>query len=386
MKTFNYTRLNEETEVVLSSDSPSNSDDFNSSYREWRNNENNPFTFSGKRSRKMHTYIDGIGLKENTSVQHEKAALKNLCVLITIAMLVYGLAENVLILPVIGIMKAMGISISYSFHISTAYGNQYAVLFVFIAESLLKLLLPIFILKRTLKVPAKNCYPLKPVRIWASYAALSTSYLGFAVMSVIRILLPVSMFTSNNMNTTYNISQHMDIGCKIAFLILEIIVVPVLMEMLFHGAMFQALRQFGVTFAVIIAALLNAAVMRNPFSFGLVFITSVIAGYGTWQSGSLMTGIIVHINARVLSYLLFWNMDILSERGIGAEYVFYAIIISLGLLGWLILLGSKNKLLTMKDYGTFLSMKEKLKYTLFCSMLVLVWILYIILILLEVFI
>lgn len=386
MKVYDYTRLNEETEAVLSSDSPANSDEFNSSYREWRNNENNPFTFKGKRSRKLHTYVDGVGLKEKTSAEHEKTALKNICILITSVMFAYELAENVLILPVILIMKALGVEISYSFHVSTVYGNQYAVLFVFLIESLLKLFLPAMMAWRVLKIPAKTCCPLRAGRPWASFSALSTACLGFVLMSGIRILMPANMFSSNNMNETYLISQNMTIGCKIIFLIFNLIAVPVLMELLFHGALFQALRQFGVSFAVIMTGLLNALVIRNPFSFGTVFITSVIAGYGIWQSGSILTGIFVHIEVRTLSYLLFWHMDTPSVMGIGTEYLFGAVVLAAGLLGSLLLSGSKKRLYTMKDYETFLPMKEKLKYTMLGSPLVAIWILFAILLLLEVFV
>lgn len=386
MKTFDYTKLNDETEAAVSSDSPANSEEFNRTYREWRSNENNPFTFKGKRSRKLHTYVDGIGLQEKTAEKHERYALRNMCILLMGMIFACELAENVLILPVIVLLKTLGVDISYSFHDSTAYGNQYAVLSVFVIEGILKLLLPAFLAWRMLKMPVKAACPLKAGRPWATFSALSTSCLGFALMSFIRILLPSNIFYANNMNMTYNISQYMNTGCKTLFILFEVIAVPVMFELLFHGAVFQAMRQFGVSFAVFITALMNTAVMHNPFSAGLVFITSVIAGYGVWQSGSIVTGILVHIKARFLSYLLFWSMDLPSVSGISAEFIFEAIVLAVGLLGCLLLSGSKNSLYTMKDYETFIPIKEKVRYSLIESPLIAVWILYIVLVCVEVFV
>lgn len=386
MKALNYTRLNDETEAALSSDSPANSEEFNSLYREWRGNEKNPFTFRGKRSQKRHTYVDGMGLLENTAEKREWYALKNICMLLTGVMFAYALAENVLILPVIAIMKTFGIDIGYSFHENTAYGNHYAVLFVFIIEAIMKLMLPTFLAWRALKLPVKAACPLKPGRPWALFSALSTSCLGFVLASVIRIVLPTDIFSANNMNMVYKIAQNMEPVCKTVFVLFELIAVPVMMEFLFHGAVFQSARQFGVSFAVILTALMNTAVMHNPFSAALVFVTSAIAGYGVWQSGSIITGILVHIKVRSLSYILFWSMNMPSVNGINAEFIMIAIVLAVGLLGSLLLSGSKKRIYTMKDYETFIPIKKKIKYIFIDSSFVAVWILYIVLILVEVFV
>ncbi|MGN0631724.1 MAG: lysostaphin resistance A-like protein [Ruminococcus sp.] len=386
MKALNYTRLNDETEAAFSSDSPANSEEFNSLYREWRGNEKNPFTFKGKRSQKLHTYVDGVGLQEKTAEKREWYAFRNICLLLTGIMFAYALAENVLILPVIALLKTFGVDISYSFHENTAYGNHHAVLFVFAVEEIMKLMLPAFLAWRTLKVPAKVACPLKPGRPWALFSALSTSCLGFVIASIIRIILPANIFSANNMNMIYKIAQNMEPVCKTVFVLFELIAVPVMMEFLFHGAVFQSVRQFGVSFAVILTALMNTAVMHNPFSAALVFVTSVIAGYGVWQSGSIVTGILVHIKARSLSYLLFWSMNMPSISGINAEFMLIAIVLAIGLFGGLLLSGSKNRLYTMKDYETFIPIKKKIKYIFIDSSFVAVWILYIVLVLVEVFV
>lgn len=387
LKRFNYERLNRDTDAAVSSDSLMKDDEYNQSYRKWRRCEGNVFTFTGKRSSKYHTYVDGVGLYEETAEKQERSALRNLCFLLTSIAFLYALAENVFVLPLILILKAFGIEISYSFHESTAYGNQYALLCVFIFEGLMKFLVPLIITRRILKMPVKLAYPVKIENWWAVFAAIGTALIAVSVIMFFRIQLPSNILMLNSMNNTYSLSIWMNRGCRIVFLVFELIIVPILIELLFHGALFQGMRQFGVTFAVFMIALINSTIRHNPLALGVVFFTVIISGYGVWQSGSVITGIVVHIICRGLNFLLYWfNGQPDYIDGIPIEILFILIVFALGLVICLALSFSKNKLLTMKDYGTFLTMRTKLKYSLFETPLIAVWILYAILVCVEIFI
>lgn len=387
LKRFNYERLNRETDAAVSSDSPVQSAEYNRLYREWRRCEGNRFSFTGKRSSRCHTYVDGIGTHVETAENQERSALKNLCSLLTFVAFLYALAENVLVLPVILILKVFGVEISYSFHESTAYGNQYALLFVFVFEGLMKFLLPLIIARRFLKMPAKIAYPVKVKNWWAFFAAVSISLVAVSVIMFLRIHLPSNIFIINSINTTYNLSIGMDTGCMLAFLAFELIIVPVMIEMLFHGALFQGMRQFGVTFAVVMMAVINSAERHNPFSLGVVFVTLLIAGYGVWQSGSIITGIVVHMLCRGLNFFLYWFKGQPNLTGkLPPETLFIIGVFAVGVLSWLLLMFSKNKLFTMKDYGTFLAMRTKFKFSFLETPLISVWILYAILVCVEIFI
>ncbi len=387
MKRFNYERLKKDTDAAESSYSLMQSDEYNRIYRKWRCRDENKFSFTGKRSSSYHMYVDGIGVHEETAENQERSALKNMCCIITGVAFLYALAENVFVVPVILILRALGIEINYSFHESMAYGNQYALLFTFIFEGLMKFFVPLIIVNRFLKIPVKVEYPLKVKNRWALFAAVSTALVAMAVIMFLRICLPSNILTANGIDITYKISASMDTGCMLLFLAFELIAVPVLMELLFHGALFQGMRQFGVTFAVIMMALINSVIRHNPFSLGVVFVTSIIAGYGCWQSGSVITGIAVHILCRGLNFFLYWFEDQPDFLGkIPAEMMFVICVFAIGIICWILLLLSKDKLLTMKDYGTFLTLREKFKYSLFETPLVAVWILYAILVCIEVFV
>ena len=387
MKRFNYEGLKRDTDAADSSEWSLQSDEYNKGYREWRRREGNPFSFTGKRSSKCHTYIDGVGTREEIAEEQERSALRNACFVLTFIAFSYAFAENVFVLPVILILKLFGVEISYSFHESTAYGNQYALLFVFIFEGLMKFLLPLIITRRFIKMPSEIACPVKVKNWWTVFASISVALVSVSAIMFLRIYMPSNVFTTNSINTTYKLSMGMDTGCMIAFLVFELIAVPIMIELLFHGALFQVMRQFGVTFAVVMIALINSSIRHNPFSLGVVFVTMLISGYGVWQSGSVITGIIVHILCRGLNFFLYWfkgQPDLIN--GLPSEMMFIIIVFAIGALSCFLLMLSKNKKLTMKDYGTFLAMKTKFKYSAFETTLVAVWILYVILVCIEVFI
>lgn len=384
MKNISYTNLNEEIEVEYASDSPIKSVEYNNLYRKWRCSENNPFVFSGKRSSKLYTYVDGVGMYNEKSEKQEKSALKNICKLITLVVYIYALAENVFILPFILILKCFGVEISYSFHDSAVYGDQYAVAATFIFEGLMKFLVPLLFIRRILKMPSKVAYPLKVENKWSLFTAISMLLAVLSIMMFIRIYLPTNIFIVNDVNTIYNISLGMDNSCAAVLLVFELLAVPIMKELIFHGAIFQAMRQSGVSFAVFILAIVATVEMHNPFSAGINFVIFLISGYCVWNSGSVIGGIIVHIIGRILSFSMFYWKEQAPVNGIPLEFVFIFFIFLIGVAGSFILIVCKGKTLKMKDYGTFMPIKEKFKYSLFKTSLLMVWVLFGMLMIIEI--
>lgn len=386
LKNISYTNLNEETEVENASDSLVKSAEYNKLYRNWRCSENNPFVFSGKRSSKLHTYVDGAGIYNENAENLEKSALKNICILITAVVFIYALSENVFVLAFVLILKCFGVEISYSFHDSSVYGDQYAVAATFIFEGLMKFLVPLLFIRRILKMPSKVAYPLKMENKWSLLQSVSMLFAVLSIMMFIRIYLPTNIFIVNDINTIYNISFGMDNGCAAVLLVFELIAVPIMKELIFHGAIFQAMRQSGVSFAIFTTAIIATVEMHNPFSAGINFAIFLISGYCVWNSGSVIGGIIIHILGRGLTFSMFAWKDLSDINGIPAEIVFIFSIFIIGLVGSFILTAVKGNKLKMKDYATFMPVKEKLKYSLLKTPLMMAWILFGMLMIIEIFV
>ncbi len=384
MKKKDSVLLAENKEIEDVSRFPAQTEEYNELYRQWRCREDNLFAFRGKLRQSTYTYVDGIGVQSSGGAKREEIALKNLCLLVAVVMIIYALAENVLVLPIMFILKMAHVEISYSFNEKIAYGNQYAVLGFTVFESLLKLLLPAIVMRTRLKMPVRAACPMKVRRGWYVAAAVFLLCAAFSVVSIPRLFLPAGAFAADNIGMSYQVTSYMKGWCRAAYIIFELAVVPVLLEFLFHGALFQSMRQFGTVFAIIFTAVLNTAMMHSPESIAVIFVTSAVAGWGVWKSGSLLTGLIVHSEARILGYVIFLCNDLPDAGIVTAEVLCMMIMLVMGMAGFLImqLFGKKKIIITTND--TFLSMKTKAKIAAWNSPMVVVWIICLLLLMIEI--
>ncbi len=355
-----------------------------SAFKAWRRRPDNPFSFGGKRNQKLHTYVDGIGLTENSVEAGETAALKNIFFLVTGCAIIYALIENVLIIPIMLIFNLLGVEISYSFHESIAYGNQYAVLTVELIIGILKLLIPLLVLHKKLKMPRTAALPTKITNVSGVVEAMCMVCIGFFFVGLLRCFVPMEIFSVENIGMRYRVIDYMNTPCTVVFLVLDMLVIPVLMEMIFHGALFRALTQFGSSFAIIFIAVLNAVMMHDPSAFLMIFITSFAAGFGVWKSGSVMTGILIQAKFRLLNLILFRCEDLPDFHGIPAVLICITLVFVESLLGLLLLKVSDTRKEPFRDYRSFVHIKEKVKISIWGSSMLVVWGLSIILLIIEI--
>ncbi len=363
---------------------PVQTEEHNAEYKKWRTRSDNIFGFSGKKSQKLHTYIDGMGMVDNGVEARETKALKNVCFLVTIAAIIYALVDNVLIVPLMLLFNILGVEISYSFHESIAYGNQYAVLAVQMIQGILKLILPLIFLHKKLDMPNKIALPMKILNARAVVETMCLACVGFYIVSLLRCILPVEVLAVENIGMTFRVADYMNGGCVTIFFLLEFLIVPVLTELLFHGALLKAMCQFGAGYAILFIAAINTILMHDPASFAMIFITSFAAGIGVWKTGSVVTGIIIQAKMRLLGYLLFKCEDLPDIFGIPSVYICITVVLTEALMGILLLYSSKEKSTPFVDYHTFIHIKEKAKISIWGSSMLAVWVLCAILMIIEI--
>ncbi len=384
MKNYILTDQPDDIDAVDFAVCPALSEEGSSALKVWRRRPNNPFAFSGKRNQQLHTYVDGIGLTENSVEAGETSALKNLCFLVTGCALLYALIENVLIVPLMLLFNGLDIEISYSFHESIAYGNQYAVLTVKAIIGLLKLILPLIVLHKKLKMPKSAAIPTRITNVRAVVEAMCLACAGFCAVGLLRCFIPMEIFSVENIGATLRVIDYMDTFCTVCVLVMEFLIIPVLMELIFHGALFRAMTQFGPGFAILFIAILNTLIMHNPSGFHMIFITSFAAGYGVWKSGSVLTGILIQAKLRLLNFILTRCEDMPDFYGIPVTLICVALVLVEAMLGMLLLKVSRMNREPFRDYRSFIHIKEKTKTAIWGSAMLAVWVLCAIMMIIEI--
>ena len=157
------------------------------------------------------------------------------------------------------------------------------------------LTVPFLIYAKIIKMPRAYAFPSK---------GLSVKLL----INIVFIALAVSVVGSISIEMFYRIFEGIgihfysaeiempgEIVAKIIF-VLNITLIPAVFEELaFRGVVMQSLRRFGDGFALIVSSALFALVHVMPLQMPNAFLMGLVIGYFVMFTGSIYTGIIIHL-------------------------------------------------------------------------------------------
>jgi len=270
-------------------------DSYNEKFRKWRKQKDNPYSFNFIVNRKESVFIDGKGFVENSSYDSERGAVQRIFFIIGIAMLLWIVIENVFSKIIVFIFDKAGADIHTTLVTSSVYGNSKAVITALILTSAVKYAVPSVYLYKKLKMPSEIVFMKtmnSPIQLICSIG------MAFAVSAVLSI--PTAY--SDSAKEIYSFFKSVDTDVSVwgqweyvIYIIYDVIVVSVLSELFFRGAVFTALRQFGDVSAIVITSLMAGLLAQNVKEFISITVISVIASLGMLKSGSVFTAIAVNI-------------------------------------------------------------------------------------------
>jgi len=191
-----------------------------------------------------------------------------------------------------------------AFFNSVIYGGCREVAMVLIIITSLKLLIPMIIMRTQLRMPLKNSVPFTTKNSLELIAAIAAALIVSVIMGI------PDVFYSDSAEVYEFFGQYnadMSPWGQDEFLIysfFDVIVVSVLFEILFRGAMFTALRQFGDIYAIVITSVVSGLVMQDLDAMPGVMAISVIASIGMLRSGTILTPILVKIVYKMYMFAL----------------------------------------------------------------------------------
>ncbi len=238
-------------------------------------------------------FVQGIGFVLRAPEEFERRQLRRegtrlgLSLLLSVA-LFYILRT---LLLSIGQMTVFG-------RVSVALQNIINLALILLSYSLS--LTPFFIYKRSVGIPSRVAFPIKAPRalfvVCGLFCTLALSSLGSITVDHINTALGLLglRVTSGTTPLPYGLWE-------IAVYILAFVVItPVLEEVVFRGILLQALRQYGDGFAVLVSAALFALMHLSITALPFAFLAGLCIGYFVVRTGSLISGIIIHIANNLL--------------------------------------------------------------------------------------
>lgn len=350
------TALQKIIDVVEDVSFPYQTSDYQEDFRDWRRRKQNPYAFRFTKNPKEATFSESQTLTAQSPAKAEQAVLNRIGTMMGILLLGYLLIENVLDKAVVLLMRLMHLHIELVFLGEThLYGDEKLVFWVSFLIHLLKYLVPAVLMQVILRLPLRvslpstlrNPYHLIPGIVLTMVLSVGMGMVGIshsAELEKYRLIL------STNDTEDKKI---------IFYILMMIFVIPLVSELLLHGCLFQALRQFGDNFAIVSTVILAAVMTHNApdaLRIGLLHLT---ISYYVIQTGSFGAAVLLRITHEIYMFALFclestdniysseWWLMVLIPCALGA------------VMGIYILLHKKQKAPPIQNQ-TYLNMQEKL--------------------------
>ena len=282
-------------DVVEEYDYDTQYEQYNRYYKNWRKNKQNPFAFNFEMNRRESVYIEGKGFKVPSLLDAESEVIGHIMHVVGIAMLMWVFIDNIIGKAAIQILGHFGIDIHANFLSDGVHGGPKEIVTFFIAVSFLKVIVPAVYMKKVFKVP-------KEVRFMNVLNHPADLLSAIAMSLAVSVVSTLPNIYNNTNRQLYNYFSTIDTDVSawgqtefVVYTIYDIIILSIITELFFHGALFAPLRQFGDFFAIGITAAIAGLLSEDLSELPAAILITLVAGVGMVRSGSIYTAFFVRI-------------------------------------------------------------------------------------------
>lgn len=290
--------------VIDEFDYSTQNEGYNESFRKWRRTKNNPYAYNFEMNKKESVFIDGKGFENRSAAEAETNTITRIMETIGLAMLMWLVTDLFLSKALIQLLDLIGIDVHSTFFSDGIYGGNIEIVATIIATSLMKVCIPAVYLHKMLKMPRKLEFMGTLNRSTEMIKAIAFS---LTVSTVICLPSIYSLKTREIYTFFKSIDTDVSVwgqGEFVAYIIFDIIILSILTEALFRGAMFGALRQFGDLFAVIISSVVTGLLTQDLYDMVATILISAVAAIGMLRSGTIVTAFFVRILYKMYRFAL----------------------------------------------------------------------------------
>ena len=280
-------------DVVEQFDYSTQNEAYNKSFISWRKSKNNPYAFNFKRNSNESVFVEGKGFENKSFPDAERSCISKIMNVVGIAMFIWIVIDSLLGRIAVAVFDILGFDIHTSFFSTAIYGGSTEIVAALIVISLFKIAIPAHYVRKCLKIPIR-------VEFMTTLNHASELFGAICIALAVGAVTSIPSIYTNTAREVFNFFRSINADASVwdqeqfvVYTFFDIIVVTVLSELLFRGAIFGALRQFGDSFAVIVTSLMSGLLVQDFREFPAAFIISVVASIGMLRSGSIFTAFFV---------------------------------------------------------------------------------------------
>lgn len=332
---------------------------YNEMFKAWRRQRKDSVGFYYVSKPNELTYLDGYGFVTDYPEAAERNALRKVMNVIGATMMILGVIDLLYKYAVPNVLAAFGADIYFDKYTKTFYGDEWLILGIDVFFNVIKRLLPLWYVYKKMQMPIKVMIPIRitnrtlfryavPVMLFAAGCCTAASGMYDLILGLCGI----------SKDKLFDMPDSKAV--LVLYLIVHIILIPIISEMHTRGALLQLLRQFGDGFAIVVTALLTSLISYNISTFCYIFVVSLVIGYFTVRTGSVITAILMRITAAAVSYGVFMADEFVSDENSGlVVMILMLIILGVGLVSFVKLLLNYSNNFSLNFKGRYLSFSDK---------------------------
>ena len=285
--------------VIDQLDSSTQSEHYNSLFRKWRKDKKNQYAFRFEMNRKESVFVDGRGFISSSAAAAERETLSRIMNVIGIAMLFWIVIESLFSKGLVFLLSLTGFDVHTTIYDSALYGGTTEIVSALIIITIIKLAVPIVYMRKRFAMPVDVEF----MRTMNDPRGLISA---IAMTLIICTVMSIPSAFSNDAKEVYSFFRSVDADVSLwtqtdfmTYVLFDVVVVSVFTEMMLHGAVFGALRQFGDAFAICVTALVAGLLTQDFREMLVIMLISAAAGWGMLASGTIFTAFSVHVIYRM---------------------------------------------------------------------------------------
>lgn len=352
--------------VVDNYDYSTQSESYNREFIKWRKKKNNLFGFNFEVNKNESVYVDGRGFVVRSASDAETEVLVRTFYILGLALIAYVVLDTLFRKGLIILLAYLDVDIHANFFSDSLYGGGKEIVAVLISTAFLKIIIPAAYLQKRFDLPRNVEF----MRSMHDPAGLVGAIAATFILCVATTLPnayssePTEIYTYfRNLNTDIEVWGQFE---YLVYTLFDIIVMSILTEMFFRGAMFAVMRQFGDTFAVVMTSVTAAMLTMDLREAPTMLLVSLVASVGMLYSGSIFTAIAVNIVFKMYQLALIVIQADHADKMPLTRNMFMILVLVCGtimlLTVWLLHKYRGNKKILV-NYSSEMSMLERMVYS-----------------------
>lgn len=283
--TENPNRIDVTEDFIYNSRNPK----YNAASRIWRKQTDSPYLYRLVVDSREHAYTEGTGFSNVEPALHEQKVLHRVSEVIGFALLFFLVVQLGAGSLIVSVLHLLGMDIRLDFLTFSMSGSQWLVIAVRIFVMLLQYGGALLIANRYFRVPVNVQVP-----VTANAFPEATGAVGWAMLSA-AVFCILDRINGDGAEAAQHLFSYKNSAALGVYGFFEILVLPLLHELLMRSTLLPVLRQFGDGFAVCAVAGM-ALLFPNavPARVGMCLI-GFGAGYFLLKGGSFLNCVLMHI-------------------------------------------------------------------------------------------